>query len=61
MTIELGRRVRIRLTLTMRPVHYHAVTRGLLMACDEPLLVEDLVMAGTLVDTDYQSHVFDRH
>jgi len=43
----------------MRRLHQHAVTRGLLMACDEPILVEDLVMAGTLVDTDYQSHVFD--
>src|SRR5438309_9091044 len=39
----------------MRLVHQHAVTRGLLMACDEAILVEDLVVVGTLVDTDDQS------
>jgi hypothetical protein len=45
----------------MRLLHQYAMTRGLLMACDESILVEDLAMASTLVDTDYQSHVFDRH
>jgi hypothetical protein len=45
----------------MRLVHQHAVTRSLLMACDEAILAEDLVVVGAVVDTDDQSHVFDRH
>src|SRR6202011_1117248 len=37
----------------MRLLHQHAVPRGLLMACDESILVKDLVMAGALVDANY--------
>src|SRR5229473_5020893 len=44
----------------MRLLHAHAVPRRLRMARDELLLVEDLVMAGALVDTDDQPDVFDR-
>ena len=45
----------------MRRLHHHAVTGGLLVARDQPVLMEELVVPETFVHADGLADVGDRH
>ena len=45
----------------MRRLHHHAVTRGLLMARDQAVLMEELVVPSAFVHADGLAHVVGRY